>query len=92
MLFCVFRAKKCHFTKLTFGCRLKDSVLKRFAKTHRKLRTRRRMSSQNGRFPLYVKQGEFKVGVVPADGLGRLLPKTIFGRFDRPACHSPSSS
>jgi hypothetical protein len=33
---------------------------------------------KNGQFPLYVKQDKFKVGVVPADGLGRLLLKTIF--------------
>jgi hypothetical protein len=26
----------------------------------------------------FVKQGKFKVGVVPADGLGSLLLKTIF--------------
>jgi hypothetical protein len=25
-----------------------------------------------------VKQGKFKIGVVPVDGLGRLLLKTIF--------------
>jgi hypothetical protein len=35
------------------------------------------MSSQKWTISL-VKQGTFKVGVVPADGLGRLLLKTIF--------------
>jgi hypothetical protein len=34
--------------------------------------------SKNGQFPLYVKQGKFKVGVVPADGLGHLQQKSIF--------------
>jgi hypothetical protein len=44
---------------------------------HRNLRTRRRMSSQKGTISL-AKRGKFKVGVVPADGLGRLLLKTVF--------------
>jgi hypothetical protein len=35
------------------------------------------MSSQKWTVSL-VKQGKFKVGVVPADGLGCLLLKTIF--------------
>jgi hypothetical protein len=39
---------------------------------HRNLRTRRRMSSQKWMTSL-VRQDKFKVGVVPADGLGRLL-------------------
>jgi hypothetical protein len=44
---------------------------------HRNLRTRGKMSSQNGTISL-VKQGKFKVGVAPADGLGRLPLKNIF--------------
>jgi hypothetical protein len=42
---------------------------------HRNLRTRRRMSSQKWTVSL-VKRGKFKVGVVSADGLGRLQLKT----------------
>jgi hypothetical protein len=48
-----------------------------FLAYHRNLRTRRRMSSQKWKISL-VKQGKIKVGVVPADGLGHLLLKTIF--------------
>jgi hypothetical protein len=44
---------------------------------HRNLRTGRRMTSQKWTISL-VKQGKFKVGVVTADRLGRLLLKTIF--------------
>jgi hypothetical protein len=43
---------------------------------HGNLRTRRRMSSQKWKISL-VKQGKFKVGVVPADILGCLQLKTI---------------
>jgi hypothetical protein len=50
------------------------------AQIHRNLRTRSRRFSQNGRFPLFVKQGKFEVGVVPADGLDCLL-HTIFFVF-----------
>jgi hypothetical protein len=35
------------------------------------------MSSQKWMIA-FVEQGKFKVGVVPADGLGRLLLKTTF--------------
>jgi hypothetical protein len=41
-------------------------------RNHRNLRTRRRISSQKLTISI-VKQGKFKIGVVPADGLGRLL-------------------
>jgi hypothetical protein len=47
---------------------------------HRNLRTRRRMSSQKLTISL-VKQAKFKVGVVQADGLGRLLIYKTFFAF-----------
>jgi hypothetical protein len=50
------------------------------------------MSSKNGRFSLYVKQGKFKVGVVPTDGICRLLLKLFFikwGSLDMSAGASP---
>jgi hypothetical protein len=40
---------------------------------------------------MYVKQGKFKIGVVPTDRLGRLLRKSIFGVSD-PLCLSFSSA
>jgi hypothetical protein len=48
---------------------------------HRDLRNRRRMFSRKWTIRL-VKQGNFKVGVVPADGLGRLLLTAIFVFFE----------
>jgi hypothetical protein len=37
---------------------------------HRNKKLEGKCLVKNGRFPLYVKKGKFKVGADPADGLG----------------------
>jgi hypothetical protein len=49
------------------------------------------MSSQQWTIFL-VKQGNFKVGVVPADGLGRLLLKHFFIKWNSPSVMSAAAN